>query len=408
VEISLALVLTTGAGLMIRSFLRLQSIDAGFETRNLMTFQIQFPYGELMRLTGASTPSGSAAMVLSPHLYMLGDEIRQRLSGIPGVQSATAGITPPLSGGSRGYTFTIEGKPAPASESEAFGAAWFPVFPGYFRTLGIPLIRGRDFTAQDTAAGLPVVLINQAVAHRIFPREDPIGKRIQVGYYNDPPRRIVGIVGDARQVLREREVSTQLFIPYAQLPLQQEARTGDGLQVITFIVRSRLESTQLIPALRSAVADVDRTLALASIQSVESYASRQLLEQWAYVTLLGSFGAIAVLLAIVGIYGVMTHSVTQRTGEIGVRVALGASSGQVLGAVLQRGLILIGIGITIGFAASLALTRIIQRVLWGVTATDPLTFSLAIGVIAVVAALACWIPARRALKIDPLIALRCE
>jgi ABC-type antimicrobial peptide transport system permease subunit len=224
--------------------------------------------------------------------------------------------------------------------------------------------------------------------------------------FRDQPREIVGVVGDIRQrYRREGEQPPQLYVPYAQLPLTQQGR---GQRIITFVVRSNQGSGRLIPALRSAVQDVDRTQAMAAVQSVEQYAANQLVLEWAYATLLSIFGTVAVILALVGIYGIMAHSVNQRTSELGVRIALGAGSSEVLRVVLRRGLILIGVGIVLGFVASLALTRIVQSILFGVTATDPLTFSIALVILAAAGVLACYIPARRALKIDPIVALRYE
>jgi putative ABC transport system permease protein len=250
-----------------------------------------------------------------------------------------------------------------------------------------------------------VVLISNTMARSYWPNDDPIGKRIQIGFFKDSPREVVGIVGDVQQAVRQTVQRPQMYVPYAQLPLNQQ---GQGYRIVNFVVRSNISTAEGIPAMRSVVAEVDRTLAMYDIQTVEDYASNQTLGDRIYLTLLGAFGGIAVLLAIVGVYGIMAHSVNQRTNEIGIRVALGAGSWNVLALVLRHGLILVLIGLIIGVGASFALTRVIQRFLWQVKATDPQTFVLALLALAGIAFLACYIPARRTLKVDPVVALRSE
>jgi putative ABC transport system permease protein len=208
--------------------------------------------------------------------------------------------------------------------------------------------------------------------------------------------------------MRAREQPAQMYIPFAQMPVFQEARTAFCLQFVTFVIRASGDLGAVVPAMREVVRDIVPGLAVANVRTMEEYAYFQMFEEWVYSTLLTIFGAIALLLAIVGIYGVMAHTVTQRTSEIGVRVALGASGPDVLRLILRRGVFLIAFGMVIGAAASFALNRAIQSVLWGVTATDPVTYVLAIGVLAAIALLACYIPARRAMRIDPVIALRTD
>jgi putative ABC transport system permease protein len=413
VQVSFALVLLIGAGLLMKSFLRVNAVPVGFDYSGLTTFQIFFPQGEFIRDVGVPTPSGSRAVEVSPRISLLSEQIVQRLTSIPGVQAATAVSTPPLFPGVRVFNFAIEGQEAPPPGVEGPGAQkpntqWLAVMSGYFDAVGVPVVRGRRFNPQDSATGTAVAIISETAAKRYWPNEDPIGKRIKFEFYNDPTREIVGIVGDTKQNLREREQAAQMYIPYAQLPVEQEAQTGVNLQNVTFVVRSTGQLDQIVPAMRAAAAEVIPTVATTNMLTVKEYASRQVLDQWIYTTLLSIFGGIALVLAIVGIYGVMAHSVSQRTSEIGVRMALGAGSMDVLRLVLRRGVILISIGIAIGTIGSFALTRVIQNVLWGVTATDPLTFTLAMTALSLIGLLACYIPARRALKIDPIIALRYE
>jgi putative ABC transport system permease protein len=408
-QISLALVLLIGAGLMINSFLRLYAVQAGFDTHNLTSFQIQLSDKKFVRDTGRSTPSGSAETETSPLFAQISEQVQTRIAGAPGVRSvAVVTSTVPMAGGARRYAFTLAGKPVATEQQQAQSAEWYPISSRYFETLEVPVLRGREFTAKDSAAGLPVVVINSTMAQRFWPNEDPIGKQIQVAYFNDPPREIVGVVADVRQNLRQVEPQPQMYLPLAQLPVIQEKRLSFGLEILTFVVRSVGNSQRLAPALRAAVADVDRNQAIFNMKTIDQYAFDQLQGFRQYVMLLGVFGVVALILAIGGIYGIMSHAVSQRTNEIGIRMALGAASGQVLGLVLGRGVVLIAVGILVGLGASLALTRVIGSVLWGVTPTDPLTFMLVIAALALIALVACYIPARRALKVSPITALRSE
>jgi putative ABC transport system permease protein len=325
---------------------------------------------------------------MSPRIALVSEQIRERLEAIPGVQGATVSSGIPVFP-FRSYNFTVEGRDQSAApEAEKPNAQWYTVFSKYFETLGVPLVRGRYFGPGDTAAGLPVVIINPAAAKKYFPNEDPLGKRIRIDYYNDQPREIVGIVGHVQLPLREREQLPQMYVPFAQLPQMQEARTALGLQFVTFTVRSNGNLGQIVPAMRSAVAEVDPTQAFSNMRTFDEWVKLALFDQWVYSTLLSIFGGIAVLLSVVGIYGIMAHSVSQRTNEIGVR--------------------LIGVGIVLGLGASFAITRVIRAVLWDVTPTDPVTFALALLALSAAGFLACYIPARRALRIDPVNALRYE
>ena len=291
------------------------------------------------------------------------------------------------------------------SQNAVLRAQWSAIWPEYFETLRIPILRGRSLTHQDVANSPPVIAISETMARTFWPNADPIGERIQTDLFNDPPREIVGIVGDVRQAVREEEIQPQMYIPYAQIPSIQG---GQGYMVVTFVTRSNMNAEQLVPALRSAVAEVDRSQAMDSIRTVDEYATNQLLDARTFLKLFTVFGGIALLLAIVGIYGVMAHSTSQRTAEIGVRIALGARGLDVLRLVLMRGLVLIALGLLIGCGLALATTRLIRAVLWGVTPNDPETFVLAVIALSAAATFACYIPARRALRVDPILALRAE
>jgi putative ABC transport system permease protein len=406
-QISLALVLLAGAGLLLNSLLRLYNVQVGFDPRDLTTFRMSFTGQQFFRSTGNTTPSGSVEMELSPRINLTAMQLRDRLLELPGVEAVSAvASTRPLSGGARSYRFTIEGQEPAASEQDALSAQWFPVLPEYLAVLQAPVLRGREFTDRDSASGPPVALINQTMAQRYWPGEDPIGARIAVDFFNDVPREIVGVVGDIQQNIYQLETQPQIYVPHAQLPVLQAGATAFGLEDLTFVVRARAGAADWVPVLRAAAVEVDPVHAITTVQPLEQYSANQTQGRRQFVALLSVFSAIALVLAIVGIYGIMAHSVTQRTSEIGIRVAFGAGARDVLRLVLRQGLMLIGIGMAVGLGASLALTRVIRSALWGVTATDPLTFAVALSVLFTVAFLACYIPARRALRIDPMNAMR--
>jgi putative ABC transport system permease protein len=229
---------------------------------------------------------------------------------------------------------------------------------------------------------------------------------ITVDFYNDQPRQIVGIVPDIRPSIRNRDPEPRMYVPYAQLPQLQAGITAFGLETVTFVVRSSAQVEDWLPAAQAAAIEIDPVHAVTGVQLVEDFAAQQTQGFRQYVILLGVFSAIALLIAVVGVYGVMSHSVTQRTSEIGIRVAFGATARNVLAIVLGQGLMVIGIGMVIGLTASLGATRIISSYLYGVTATDPATFAVVLLMLFVVACLACYVPARRALKVDPVVAMR--
>jgi putative ABC transport system permease protein len=406
-QISTALVLLTGAGLLINSLIRLTNIDTGLDPRNLTTLQMSFTGRGFFNATGNVTPIGSLEFELSPRINTVVNQIRDRIAALPRVEGVTTmRLSTPL-GGSAGHSFTIAGR-TPPSEREMPGARWLPIGANYFKVLQVPVVRGREFTDLDTLSTTPVVLINETMAKQYWPNEDPIGQTISVQFYNDQPRQIVGIVPDIRPSLRDRDPEPQMFVPHTQLPTIQAGITAFGLEGVTFVVRSRARMETWLPGARAAAKEVDPAHAVNNVQLVSAFAAQQTQGFRQYVILLGVFSGIALLLAVVGIYGVMSHSVTQRTNEIGIRVAFGATARNVLASVLGRGLIVIGTGIVIGLVASLSLTRIIDSALWGVRSTDPATYTVVLLTLLAVACLACYVPARRALKVDPLVAMRQE
>jgi predicted permease len=405
-QISTALVLLTGAGLLVNSLLRLQSANVGFDPHNLTTFDMSFTGRGFFGSTGNQTPSGSIEMELNPRIQTIASEIRERVRNLAGVEAVSlVGNSAPL-GGSRQYPFSIEGRQPPASAQEALRASWYPIGSHYFSVLQARVVRGREFTDADSTSSPPVALINETMARRYWPGEDPIGQRIAVRFYNDQPRQIVGIVPDIRPRVRDTEANPQMYVPYAQLPRLQAGVDAFGLERLTFVVRSRARVADWLPAARTAANAVDSSHAITNVRDLEDFAVQQTQGFRQYVILLGVFSGIALLLAVVGIYGVMSHSVAQRTSEIGIRVAFGATARDVLGRVLRQGLVVIAAGMVIGLGASLGLTRVIRGSLFGVTETDPLTFGVVMLTLFLVAFVACWVPARRALKVDPLVAMR--
>jgi len=404
-QISTALVLLTGAGLLVNTLIRLTNVNPGIDPAHLTTFQMSFTGRGFFGATGKVTPIGSLEFELSPRINTVVTQIRDRIAALPTVEGVTTmRLTTPL-GGSGFFPFTIAGR-TPPSERDTPQAGWLPIGANYFKVLQAPVVRGREFTDLDTLSSPPVALVNETMAKRFWPNEDPIGKTISVQFYNDQPRQIVGIVPDIRSSLRNREPQPIMYVPHIQLPTIQAGITAFGLEGVTFVVRSRAPIEDWLPGARAAAKELDPAHAVNNVQLVSAFAARQTQGFRQYVILLGVFSAIAMLLAVVGVYGVMSHSVMQRTNEIGIRVAFGATARNVLGSILGRGLIVIATGMAVGLAASLSLTKIIERSLYGVTSTDPTTYAVVLLTLFAVACLACYVPARRALNVDPLEAMR--
>jgi putative ABC transport system permease protein len=315
---------------------------------------------------------------------------------------------PPLGGTPRRVLFRKDSWLALADDREPWSAEWYPVSTDYFETVQIPVRQGRTFTRQDAQSTRPVAIINASMAARYWPNEPPIGRLVQTDVLDDPPREIVGIVGDVRQDRFQSAPVPQMYVPRTQLPYRMDMQMSLEVLVTTFIVRASGDPVALVPALRAAVRDVDATVSVSSARTVEDYAAGQIQELRQYAAVLGLFGAMSVALAVIGILGVMAQAVGQRANEIAIRMALGAQSLNVLGLVLRQGLILIATGIGLGLIASLMLTPVIRSFLWGVTITDPLTWAVVAIALALLALIACYLPARRALRVTPLAALRSE
>jgi putative ABC transport system permease protein len=328
------------------------------------------------------------------------DQLLQRVEALPGAQSAAVISWLPLTfdGGSSG--FTVEGRPEPARDEQPI-AVTRVISPNYFRTMGIALLNGRQFTEYDRQDSAKVIVINEAMAGRYWPGEDPVGKRIKMGSLDTdtPWLSIAGIVKDVRQFEMNREAKPQLYLPYTQYA---------AFYPRDLVVRTAGDPLSLAAAVRGEVWAVDNQQPVSNIQSMEQIMSESLTRQRFNMLLLAIFAGVAMALAAVGIYGVMSYSVSQRSHEIGIRMALGANSGDVLRLVVGQGLKLVSAGVAIGLASAFALTRLMESLLFGVSATDPATFALISLALVAVAALASYIPARRATKVDPMVALRYE
>ena len=409
VQIGLALVLLIGAGLMINSFVRLQPSDLGVEPHGLLVFDFRFAPAEVLKVV--SRYRGVGLWEISPKASMTFDRVLEGVRRIPGVTSAAGSTMPPLQG-AISMNFLIEGRPAPPPETAGGAqqsAAYTAITSNYFKTMKIPILRGRDFDDRDNLAGNLVVIVNQSMAKRFWPNEDPIGKRIAFDLVpNERAREIVAVVGDTRLSRGQRQPGPIVYAPHQQQDAHWVGPNLGPRAGMYFVLRTNGDPAGLIPSVRQAIAEVDRNKPLSYVRTVEQTLDQQVQYIRVYVLLLGVFGAIAAVLAASGIYGVMAYNVAQRTHEIGIRMALGASAGQVLGLVLRQAVVLIGIGLALGLAGSLALTRVIVQQLWGVTPTDPLTFACVSLFLAMVALAACFIPTRQAARVDPTVALRSE
>ena len=382
-EVALSLVLLIGAGLMIRSFLHLLNESPGLNPENVLTLDVGLPR---TKYTG-------------PQQVAFFQQVIERLKALPSVKSAGAVYPLPLSGAEEGTGFGIEGRP-PAAPGETFNAGPRWVSPDYFNVMRIALLKGREITERDGTDGTRVVVINESMAARYFSDEDPIGKRISFDQVNGASnwREIVGVVRDVKHSALDSNPKPEMYIPFTQFPTF----------FMTLVVRTSGDPLNLVAAARAEVLAVNQNQPISNVHTMEELVSNSVAQRRFNMLLLSIFAGVALLLAAVGIYGVMSYSVAQRTHEMGVRMALGARTSHVLVLVVKQGMTLALAGVGIGLAAAFALTRILASLLYGVSATDPLTFSMIALLLASVAFVACYLPARRATKVDPMTALRYE
>jgi putative ABC transport system permease protein len=408
VQIGLALVLLIGAGLMMNSFLRIQNNELGGDPKGLLTFEFRFPQNQLMK--PVSTYRGVGLWEISPNVALTYDRLFERVRGLPGVISAAGASRPPFAGAMR-MQFKIAGRPAPEAGAQdgSINAAYMPVTPNYFSTVRIPVLQGRDFTDSDTASAPLVVVINKTMAQRWWPNQNPIGERITFDFVPDEqPREIVGVVGDVRLNQAQTQLQPIVYLPHVQQAQRWQGPSWDYRSAMFYILRTSGDPSAMTSAVRSAVAEIDASKPAGNIRTVEQNLRDQVSERRVYMLLLTVFGAIAAMLAAVGIYGVMAYAVTQRTREIGIRMALGATSSSVMTLIVKQALMLVAIGLILGIGGAYGLTRFIANELYGVKPTDPTTFIAVSSGLVVVAVLASLIPTRRAVSVDPTVALRHE
>jgi putative ABC transport system permease protein len=383
-ELAIALVLLVGAGLLIRSFIALNSEDPGFATRGVLALRLHLPpatYREPARITA---------------FY---EQLIERLDALPSVESAAAGSSLLLSRLPASASISIEGRPPLPANARNIPVPYDSVTPEYFSTLQIPLRRGRMLSRADGPQSQQVVMVNEAFVRRFFPGEDPLGRRVTFEDPSQPGTRwqtIVGVVADTKRGGFEREPWAETYFPMRQAP---------GPQAFV-LLRTDGDPITLIAAAQAAVWSIDRNQAIASIRTVPELLAQREMNRRFTTLLLGVFASVALVLAIIGTYGVIAHATAQRTQEIGIRIALGADRRMILRMVLIGGLRIAAAGLAIGVLGALALTHVLSGLLFGVSARDPLTFVVVPGALIVVALAACWIPARRAMQVEPVIALR--
>ena len=380
IEVALALVLLVGAGLLMRSLQRLFAISPGFDTAGMLTMQVQTSG---RRFDQARTDRFFAQAL---------EAVRQ----VPGVTAAAFTSQLPLSGDDDEYGARFEGD----DPNLGYNVFRYAISPGYFETIGIPLRRGRLINEHDSADAPQVVLISESLAKRKFGDRDPIGQRLHVGPTDRPWYTVIGVVGDVKQVSLAVNQPDSVYIPTSQ--------SWSVESVQSLVVRAHASLAGLTPTIKQAIWSVDKDQPIARVATMDALLATSAGERRFALILFESFGLVALVLAATGIYGVLAGSVAERTREIGIRLALGAQTSNVLHLIFRQGLILVLSGVGFGLLAAWALARLLTKLLFGVTATDPWAFGSVTVLLIVVALLACWLPARRATKVDPLVALRYE
>lgn len=385
-EVALSLVLLISAGLLIKSFLKLSTTDPGFNSESVLTMQLILPRARYEQ------PEARAVFYR---------DLEQRIRSLSGVASAGLVNYLPLGGSNSSDDFLIEGLPTPPRGQEYVGR-YRVCTPDYFQTLGIRILRGRGFTGADSETAAPVVIVNETLVRKFWPNADPsvvLGKRFRTSGppERNPWREIVGVINDVRHEMNG-PIQPEYYLPHAQ----------DPWNAMALVAKTKVEPMALASLVRKEVQAMDKDQPVFSTRSMQEVRAQSVIIYNTSSQMLSVFAAIAMLLAALGIYGVMSYSVSQRTHEIGVRLALGASRQHVLKLMIWQGMKLAGLGMVIGLAGALALTSLMKSLLFGVSTTDPLTYGVVVSVLAVVALLACYLPARRATKVDPIIALRYE
>jgi putative ABC transport system permease protein len=403
-QLALALVLLIGSGLLIRSFLKMQGADLGCDPSGLLTFTVRMNPQQFAKAVGPY--KGVVLQEIQPAAAENFRQIFDRLQTVSGVQSVAATTYAPLTG-IASINFSIEGRPTP--DTDLPNANYFPVTPNFFQTMKTPLLKGRDFTMHDTAGGNWVAIINDTMARRFWPNEDPLGKRIRIDVApEDPAREIIGVAHDIPTSPRQKRQEPAIFVPFFQASAHTTGPWTQQRLQLTFLLRTPGDPMKLLPAAQHAVAEINPNWPLANAAPEEKWVERQIQYPRYYSMLLGLFAFVATALAAVGIYGIMAYAVEQRTREIGIRMALGAAGWDVLMLIVRQVAWMVAGGLAIGIAGAMLLTRFISSELWEVQATDPATFAGVSVLLAAVAVLACLVPTRRAVRVDPTVALRYE
>ena len=383
-EIAMSLVLLVGAGLMIQSLVRLRHVNIGLDAKNVLTATVILPR--------AKYAEGEPRATFFKQLV-------ERVRGLPGVQAASATATLPLAGGGWGRSLTVEGFPVlPVGQAPMIQHT--VVTPGYFRTMGITLLAGRDFNDADAKDAPDVTIIDERLAREYWPNDSPIGKRVRFGppEDNEPWHTVIGVVSAVRHQRMQEDTRKSVYLPHSKIPV-----TG-----LTLVARTSSDPKDLVAAIRREVAQLDSDLPVSEISTMEEVVAESIWQPRLYATLFAVFAGGALILALIGIYGVMAFLVQTRTHEIGVRMALGATARDVFKLIVGRGMKLTAVGVLVGIGGAIALTRLMHSLLFNTSATDPITFILISLLLSLAAFLACYIPARRAAKVDPLVALRYE
>jgi len=396
-EISLAVVLLVGAGLMIRSVRNLAALNPGFEADAVLTLSATIPFvpTSLAATSAASEPKGGAPNRFRP--VVSSRVLLDRVRAVPGVIAAALSSDMPLDGNSVGVFYAVEGQPSTIDPQARPRAYQHRVSPEFFLALRIPMVRGRTFIDDETSVGSTAIVVSESLARRFWPREEAIGRRLRIG--DATWLTIVGIVGDVkyRRLPDNPDTDPDLYLPFT-----------DRNSQVAFTVRTAVPPQSLGSAVRAAVRSADASITVSSVSPMRELVQRQA-SPWQFVTwLMGAFAAIALALAVVGIYGVLSYVVNQRTREIGVRMALGANRAAIVGLVLNQTAVLIAVGLGVGLGGATALTRSLQTLLFGVTMFDPLTFAGVAVLFGLVGIVASYLPARRATRVDPLVALRAD
>ena len=384
-QVALALVMVISAGLLVRTFFRLLSVDPGFRPAQVLTFDLSLP--------ALKYPD-------QPHIVPIFRSVLENLQSVPGLQSAGLAESLPLGGEGESTVIKIVDHPT-ANPKELPFANYTIVSPGYFPAVGASILRGRGIAESDAAPSLPVTVINTTMAKKYWPGEDPIGRQVTMGNPRYPAWTIVGIVADIKHFSMREETTPEMYVPYTQ-------PQWPSMLTMHFAVKSTADTATLSAALRRAVRSADADLPIANVAPLQILVNDSMTQPRFAMLLLASFAGLALLLAAIGMYGVISYSVTQRTQEIGIRMALGAARTNVFRMVLAQGAQLAGVGIAVGLAAALAVTRLMNSFLFGIQPTDPVTFGAVSALLVAVALLACYLPARRATRVDPIVALRYE